>query len=344
MSPPQKEFAVNRILCIIKERADAAEEESRTARSEIFMDKKTKLIFINGTMGVGKTTVCRLLQQKLPNNVFLDGDDCWNMRPFLVNERTKRLVLKNITAMLNNFIGSGLFENVLFCWVMHKQSIADAILSGLKAPFDFKFFTLQCGEEQLRKRLEKDIVRDIRSPGVLERSVRRRNQYESFDTVKIDTDFLTADETAQKIAAILFAEDFSAKSFGFLNEDARMIRTEVFVREQGFEDEFDDFDAISTHLVLYYRNTPAGTCRFFREKSGDYRIGRLAVLKPLRGFGAGKRLLQFAEDEIRAAGGKRILLSAQVRAQAFYFSAGYTICGNEFLEQDVPHVPMSKLL
>lgn len=198
--------------------------------------------------------------------------------------------------------------------------------------------------EQLRKRLEKDIVRDIRSPGVLERSIRRRNQYESFDTLKIDTDFLTADETAQKIAAILFAEDFSAKSFGFLNEDARMIRTEVFVREQGFEDEFDDFDAISTHLVLYYRNTPAGTCRFFREKSGDYRIGRLAVLKPLRGFGAGKRLLQFAEDEIRAAGGKRILLSAQVRAQTFYFSAGYTICGNEFLEQDVPHVPMSKLL
>ena len=29
-------------------------------------------------MGVGKTTVCQLLKQDLPNSVFLDGDWCWD--------------------------------------------------------------------------------------------------------------------------------------------------------------------------------------------------------------------------------------------------------------------------
>ena len=37
------------------------------------------LYLIGGTMGVGKTSACRALQQLLPNSVFLDGDWCWNI-------------------------------------------------------------------------------------------------------------------------------------------------------------------------------------------------------------------------------------------------------------------------
>ncbi len=40
------------------------------------------LYLVGGTMGVGKTTTCKALQRLLPNSVFLDGDWCWNMRPF----------------------------------------------------------------------------------------------------------------------------------------------------------------------------------------------------------------------------------------------------------------------
>jgi len=41
------------------------------------------LIFINGTMGVGKTATSRELQKLLSNCVFLDGDWCWDMSPLL---------------------------------------------------------------------------------------------------------------------------------------------------------------------------------------------------------------------------------------------------------------------
>lgn len=54
------------------------------------------LILVNGTMGVGKTAVCQELKQLLPNCVFLDGDWCWDMSPFVVNDETKAMVMQNI--------------------------------------------------------------------------------------------------------------------------------------------------------------------------------------------------------------------------------------------------------
>lgn len=62
------------------------------------------LYLIGGPMGVGKTTVCQLLKNKLPYRVFLDGDWCWDSHPFQVTEKTKEMVMKNICYLLNNFI------------------------------------------------------------------------------------------------------------------------------------------------------------------------------------------------------------------------------------------------
>jgi shikimate kinase len=45
-----------------------------------------RLIFISGTMGIGKTTISKLLLKELKNSVFLDGDWCWNINPFNVNK------------------------------------------------------------------------------------------------------------------------------------------------------------------------------------------------------------------------------------------------------------------
>ena len=41
------------------------------------------------------------------------------------------MVIKNICAVLNNFLKCSVYENVIFCWVMHEQSIIDTIISGL---------------------------------------------------------------------------------------------------------------------------------------------------------------------------------------------------------------------
>ena len=62
--------------------------------------KMKKLIIINGTMGAGKSTVSELLLKETENSIYLDGDWCWNMNPFTVNEENIEMVLKNIIFLL----------------------------------------------------------------------------------------------------------------------------------------------------------------------------------------------------------------------------------------------------
>ena len=72
-----------------------------------------RLYLIGGTMGVGKTTVCQILKRQLPNCVFLDGDWCWDMEPFQVNEEKKAMVMENICFLLNNFLRFSAYETIV---------------------------------------------------------------------------------------------------------------------------------------------------------------------------------------------------------------------------------------
>ena len=117
-----------------------------------------KLYLIGGTMGIGKTTTCQILKRKLDKSVFIDGDWCWDMHPFMVNEETKKLVLENICMLLNNDLKCSVFDHIIFCWVMHEQSIIDVLLSHLDLK-DVKVISISlvCQKEALEKRIQKDI-------------------------------------------------------------------------------------------------------------------------------------------------------------------------------------------
>ena len=158
------------------------------------------LYIIGGTMGVGKTTVCQLLKQDLLNSVFLDGEWCWDASPFQVTDETKAMVINNICYLLNNFIKCSLYENIIFCWVMHEQSIIDSILKKLDSQnCDVKCVSLIADEKTLCERLSKDVERGIRSEDVIERSIARIPMYQTLNTVKIDTNAKTAPVIANEI-------------------------------------------------------------------------------------------------------------------------------------------------
>ena len=111
-----------------------------------------KLYLIGGTMGVGKTTVSRILADMLPNCVFLDGDWCWDAHPFVVNDETKQMVMENICFMLGNFMRCRTYENVVFCWVMDMQDTIDAILSSLPwDDYEIVNISLVCDGRELKK-------------------------------------------------------------------------------------------------------------------------------------------------------------------------------------------------
>ena len=160
-----------------------------------------KLYLIGGTMGVGKTSVCRELKKLLPGAVMLDGDWCWDMDPFTVTEETKAMVMDNICCLLGNFLRCGAIENVVFGWVMHQQSILDEICSRLDLG-DCRVvkLSLVCTEAELRRRLQRDIEAGLRMPDILERSPQRLPLYETLRTVKLDTTSMTPTQAAAWIA------------------------------------------------------------------------------------------------------------------------------------------------
>ena len=151
-------------------------------------------------MGVGKTTTCRLLKNKLPNCVFLDGDWCWDMHPFQVTPETKKMVMENICFLLNQFIRCSTYENIIFCWVMHEQGIIDEIISKLETE-DCQIYTisLMCDADVLRKRLQKYLDAGIRSEDVIQRSIARIGLYEKLNTEKIDVSHIMPERAAEKI-------------------------------------------------------------------------------------------------------------------------------------------------
>lgn len=155
---------------------------------------------IGGTMGVGKTTVCQYMKTQLSNSVFLDGDWCWDAHPFQVTEETKRMVLDNICYLLNNFIRCTAYDHVIFCWVMHEQSIIDSILERMDAiDCNVKIISLIADEENIKKRLTFDVSKGIRTEDVIDRSIARIDLYKKLDTTKVDTSNKTIQEISEEI-------------------------------------------------------------------------------------------------------------------------------------------------
>lgn len=161
------------------------------------------IYLIGGTMGIGKTSACLALKNKLCRSVFLDGDWCWSMSPFVVTEETKRMVMENICFLLNNFIRCSAYDHIIFCWVMHEQSIIEDILSRLQLDgCKAHVLSFVCDAETLESRISGDIAAGLRTQNDLVRSLERLPLYELLSTYKLDVSRLTPEETAQQIMAL----------------------------------------------------------------------------------------------------------------------------------------------
>lgn len=128
--------------------------------------------------------------------------------------------------------------------------------------------------------------------------------------------------------------------------DAYEIRKKVFVLEQGvpLENEIDQFESSSTHVIGYDNlQSPFATGRFRTYKNGA-KIERVAILASHRKLGYGKSLMQFIEASAKEADYHTLTLNAQCHAQHFYETLGYTTFGDVFLEENIEHIVMTKTI
>jgi len=115
------------------------------------------------------------------------------------------------------------------------------------------------------------------------------------------------------------------------------IRKQVFVLEQNVDpdEEYDEFEELSTHLIALWDGSAVGTARFRSTEKG-WKIERMAVLSSFRNRGIGRKLLTLALEHL-PKDGRPIYLHAQEHALGFYQSAGFRQTGHRFYEANIPH-------
>ena len=128
-----------------------------------------------------------------------------------------------------------------------------------------------------------------------------------------------------------------------LGAEARALRREVFIEEQGIPAALatDDADITAVHAITRNRlGRPLGTGRLLTAAPGVGRIGRMAVMRALRGGGAGRAVLDALVAAARDRGDREVVLDAQITAVEFYRRAGFARRGPQFVEAGIVHQPM----
>lgn len=129
-------------------------------------------------------------------------------------------------------------------------------------------------------------------------------------------------------------------------QDALVVRERVFVDEQGVpaDLEYDERDGEAVHALARTDGDAVGTARLRTVGDGTGRIERVAVLEAYRGRGIGRQLMETLESVAGAEGIDRIVIHAQVTAEAFYHAIGYETVSGVFREAGMDHVEMEKRL
>lgn len=124
------------------------------------------------------------------------------------------------------------------------------------------------------------------------------------------------------------------------------LRSDVFVVEQDcvYQD-IDGKDEKALHVLGFKNDKLIAYTRLF--KPGDYfenaSIGRVVVAKNERAFKYGYDLMKASIEAIETHFNEnKIKISAQAYLKTFYNNCGFIEFGEEYLEDNIPHIAMIK--
>ncbi|RWU26472.1 GNAT family N-acetyltransferase [Pseudomonas alkylphenolica] len=126
------------------------------------------------------------------------------------------------------------------------------------------------------------------------------------------------------------------------------LRTEVFVVEQKCayqEVDGQDLAGDTCHLMAWQDDQLQAYLRLLDPESqgGDVVIGRVVTAPSARGQGLGHALIEKAlEVAEKNWPGVPVYLSAQAHLQGYYGRYGFVVVGEEYLEDDIPHIGMRR--
>lgn len=124
------------------------------------------------------------------------------------------------------------------------------------------------------------------------------------------------------------------------------VRRQVFVREQNIPEalEFDAYDREALHMVVKDGERVIGTARVLFLTANQAKLERMAILKPFRRKGIGRRLIYYLNEALGKRQVAQVVLHAQCSAVTFYKSCGFEESGTPFWEVGIKHIRMQKQL
>ena len=124
------------------------------------------------------------------------------------------------------------------------------------------------------------------------------------------------------------------------------VRREVFIKEQNIPEdlELDTYDKEALHIVVKNRERVIGTARVLFLTANQAKLERMAILKPFRRKGIGRRLIYYLNEELAKRQVEQVVLHAQCLAVPFYKSCGFEATSPPFWEVGIEHIKMEKKL
>ncbi len=159
------------------------------------------LLIILGPNGVGKSTACARLLQRLPRSARLESEWCRMINPFDLTPEIEALTERHMTALLRGYLSCSLVDTVIFSYGLHgpRRRILDRVMDNLRdVPFHLLPLTLTCSEEENIRRMRQDGRDEQRIQGALA----TRAIYEGLGFPVIDTTEMSVEETVEQILTI----------------------------------------------------------------------------------------------------------------------------------------------
>ena len=166
------------------------------------------IIIINGSLGVGKSSVAEELHYKFDKSVHLDGDSIGDVHPFEIYDEARIHHLYRTLELLIGFHQKNGYPNFVINYVFESPQSLQELLNLLR-PLDPSIHTywLTCDEEEQARRIQnrrrEELQWELNRFVELQR-IQRQAAHQGFIGQEVDTTRLTPKEAAEEIWKNIF--------------------------------------------------------------------------------------------------------------------------------------------
>ena len=179
------------------------------------------IIIINGSLGVGKTSVADKIHSKFEKSIHLDGDHIGDVNPFEIYDDARIDHLYRTLELLVDFHQKNGYSNFVINYVFESPASLQYLVSRLR-PLDpsIHIYRLTCDEKEhanrIRARRGENLGWELSRFVELQR-IQAKAARQGFIGIEVDTTHLTPEEAAEAI----WKDIFGNRILRTMNHDER---------------------------------------------------------------------------------------------------------------------------